>query len=256
MKKATEELPLATAHESAIAAHEPTIPELMRLAVTSGDPEKNIGVLERLVAMQERKEAKDAEREYAVAFHKLQEAMPGVQALDEVPDKHGGVRYTFASYERIMAQVRPLLISHGFSVTFDSEFKDERLVMRCTLMHVGGHSRTTTQYMRVSAPYGANDTQADGATSSMAKRYALCCALNIVIERDTDGVADARNEGAPISYEQAQTLREMVTEAKADSVKFLKYAGAATFEEIGVNRYQSLFRELQDRIQNPNPVRK
>ena len=46
----------------------------------------------------------------------------------------------------------------------------------------------------------------------------------------------------------------MDKEAKADEAKFLKYAGAATYEEIGSNRYQQLFRELQDRI--ANPVRK
>ncbi len=241
------ELPLVTQER------EPTIPELMRLAVTSGDPEKNVGVLERLVAMQERKQAKDAEREFAVAFHALQKSTPGVAATIPVPDREGNVRYFFASYENIMEQVRPLLTEHGFSVTFDSEFKDDRLVMRCTLIHISGHSRTTTQYMRVGKVYGANDAQNDGATSTMAKRYALCCALNIVIERDSDGgVGDARVEGEPISFDKAQTLREMVKEAKADEAKFLKYAGASSYEEIGSNRYQSLFRELQDRIDNPS----
>ena len=240
------ELPLA------VQEREPTIPELMRLAVTTGDPEKNIGVLERLVAMQERKQAKDAEREFAVAFHKLQTKIPGVEATIPVPDKQGNARYYFASYEHIMAQVGPLLLENGFSVTFDSEFKDERLVMRCTLLHIGGHSRTGTQYMRVGAVYGANDAQNDGATTTMAKRYALCAMLNVVIGHDTDGRGDARVEGEPISFDKAQVLREMVKEAKADEAKFLKYAQASCFEEIGSNRYQSLFRELQDRIDNPN----
>lgn len=237
-------LPLATQ----AATSEPSAAQLLQSLIDRGDPEKNIGVLERLIALKERSDAKQAEREFAQAFHSLQAEMPGIQAMEEVPDKQGNVKYVFAPYEYIMREVRPLLIKHGFSVTFDSEFKELRLVMRCTLLHIGGHSRTTTQYMRVSAPYGANDSQADGATSTMAKRYALCCALNIVVERDTDGRTDARVEGMPISFEQSQTLKELVKETRSDERAFLKYAGAGTYEEIGSNRYQELFRTLQAKL--------
>lgn len=250
MKNQTESLPLVE-HEptgSQLAKPETaSVAQMLHALIEKGDPEKNIGVVERLIALQERQDAKHAERMFAQAFHALQSETPGIEATVPVPDKHGNVRYYFAAYENIMAQVQPLLVKHGFSVTFDSEFKEDRLVMRCTLLHVGGHSRTTTQYMRTSAPYGANDSQADGATTTMAKLYALCSALNIVIERDSD----ARNEGDPVSFEQAATLKEMVKEARADEKKFLAYAGAATYEEIGANRYQQLFRELQDRIDNP-----
>lgn len=254
MKKATEtELPLAVEHNETTMATQsiPSVGQMLAALIDKGDPEKNIGVVERLIALQERQQEKQAEREFAVAFHALQTRITSVEATVPVPDKHGGVRYFFASYEHIMQQVGPLLLENGFAVSFDSEFKEDRMVMRCTLTHIGGHSRTGTQYMRVGAVYGANDAQNDGATTTMAKRYALCAMLNIVIGHDTDGRGDAKVEGEPISFDKAQTLREMVKEAKADEVKFLKYAGAATFEEIGTNRYQSLFRELQDRIDNP-----
>jgi hypothetical protein len=122
------------------------------------------------------------------------------------------------------------------------------MVMRCTITHVGGHSRVTSQFMRVGAVYGANDAQNDGATATMARRYALCSALNIVIERDTDGKEDARVEGQPISFEMAETLRDLVKETKSDESKFLAYAGAKTYDEIGQNRYQELFRSLQNKL--------
>lgn len=251
----SESLPLVESdrQEAALVHHSdsPSVGQMLAALIEKGDPEKNIGVVERLIALQERQEAKQAERQFAQAFHSLQKQITSVEATVPVPDKHGNVRYYFAAYEHIMAQVGPLLIENGFSVSFDSEFKDERLVMRCTLTHVGGHSRTGTQFMRVGSVYGANDAQNDGATTTMAKRYALCAMLNIVIGHDTDGQGDAKNEGQPVSFEQAQTLREMVKEAKADEAKFLKYAGADKYEEIGSNRYQSLFRELQDRISNP-----
>lgn len=241
-------LPLATQQA---ATPEPSAAQLLQHLIDKGDPEKNIGVLERLIALKERSDDKKAEREFAVAFHALQQETLGVEAVDMVPDKHGEPRYFFASYERIMAQVGPLLIKHGFSVSYDSEFKETRMVMRCTLTHVGGHSRVTSQYMRVGAVYGANDAQNDGATATMARRYALCSALNIVIQRDTDGADDARNEGSPVTQEQAQTLKEMVRESGSDEARFLKYANASKYEEIGAARYQELWRSLHARL-NPN----
>ena len=96
--------------------------------------------------------------------------------------------------------------------------------------------------MRAGAgPYGATETQADGAAMTYAKRYALCNALNITVEKDTD----ARNEGSPISAEQAQTLREMVKDTRSDETAFLKFAGAKSYEEIGNARYADLFAALQ-----------
>jgi len=249
MKNATQTELITSDPRQPIATVEPTIGQLLQAVIEKGDPEKNIGVLERLIALKERAEEKQAEREFAAAFLELQKEMKGVQALDEVPDKHGGVRYTFASYERIMRQVRDPIQQHGFSVSFDSEFKDNRVIARCILTHVGGHKRITTQFMRVSAPYGANDSQADGATMTMAKRYALCSALNIVIERDSDGIDnDMRNEGQPISFEMAETLKELVKETRSNEAAFLKYAGASNYEEIGMNRYQELFRSLQNKL--------
>lgn len=236
------ELPLA------VRADEPSAGQLLKYLIETGNAEQQIGVLERLVALKERSDANAAKRDFARAFHALQSEMPAIAASQPVPDKHGNTRYLFAPYSAIMEQVRPLLIKHGFSVRFDSEFKDQRMVVGCTLTHTGGHSETSTQFMRVGSVYGANDAQNDGATITMAKRYALCQALNIVIDHDTDGrTDDARNEGHPISHEQAQTLRELVKETKSDETRFLRYAGATSYEEIGSARYQELFRSLQDK---------
>jgi len=172
--------------------------------------------------------------------------MPAVQALVPVPDKDGNAKFYFAPYEEIMRQVRPLLVRHGFAVMFDSDFKegkdakDTRLAMRCKLMHKGGHSTTTTSMHRVGAVYGANDAQNDGATATFAKRYALCSALNIVVEKDTDG----RTDSQAVTFEQAAYLKEMVKDTKSNEAAFLKYAGAGDYEHIPADRYDVLAREL------------
>lgn len=247
--KPAEQLALAGTEQALATTNEPSIADMLQAVIQGGVSDQNVAVLEKLVAMKERSEQRQSEREYAVAFHNLQAEMPAISASSVVPDKNGNQRYRFAAYEDIMKAVRPLLLKNGFSITFNADFKENRLYQTCRLLHIGGHFKDTTSMVRVGAgPYGASDTQADGAAQTYAKRYALCAALNIVIEHDTDGASDAKNDGQPISFEQAETLREMVKEAKADEKRFLKYAGAESFETIGSNRYPSLFSELQTRL--------
>lgn len=246
--KPSEQLEIPEAKAALAVRSEPTTADMLRAVVDAGITDQNVGVLERLVALKERAEQRQAEREFAVAFNALQSEMPAIGASSEVPGKNDTVKYRFAAYETIMQEVRPLLMKHGFSVTFKAEFKEARVHMTCRLLHIGGHHEDTVSMVRVgSGPYGASETQADGAAQTYAKRYALCSALNIVIERDTDGTANVAVEGSPISFEQAETLRELVKDTGSDEKKFLDYAGAKSYGEIGSNRYMELFSQLNKR---------
>ena len=227
------------------AASQPSPAELIRAVIDKGLTAEGVSVIERLVALQEHINDKDYERQFAVAFAALQGELGTFNATREVPDKHGGVRYAYLPFDEIMRRVQPLLVKHGFSLSFSTDIRDTRIVQTCTLTHVAGHHRDYLAFVRAGAgPYGATETQADGAAMTYAKRYALCNALNIVVERDTDG-ADARNEGTPITFEQVQYLKEQVKETGSNEAAFLKFAGAKTYEEIGSARYDSLVRELQ-----------
>jgi len=244
MPKQESNTELALTDESRALTLQPA--QMLRAVIDKGVSAESVGVVERLVTLYERMADKDAERQFAVAFAKLQADTPAVQAIREVPNNDGSVRYTYAPYEEIMGKVRPLLMKHGFTVTFSSEITDARVVQSCTLQHVGGHKRTNKSAARIGkGPPGSSDAQGDGAASTYAKRFALCDALNIVVDRDTDG----RAEGGCISFEQAAYLKEMVKETRSDEKAFLKYAGASDFEHIAVERYDVLARELHKKSQ-------
>lgn len=247
-----ENPPLATRSEASALATiaEPSVGQLLQAVIERGDPEKNIAVLERLIALKERADAKQAEREFAVAFAKLQKEIGVVEAKKAVPNNDGSIRYVYAPFEDIMRHVQPLLEDNGFSISFSSEIKEDRVIQLCTLRHIGGHSATNQFMARIgSGPPKASGAQADGAAATYAKRRAFCDALNIVAEVDTDGAdPDARSLGEPISFDKAQTLRELVKETRSNEAAFLKYAGASTYEEIGEKRYQELFRALQAKL--------
>lgn len=212
--------------------------ELIHAVIKNGVTGESVSVVERLVALQERMDAKAAEREFAAAFVKLQDDMPNIPKTKAVPGKEpGSIRYKYAPFEDIMESVKPVLQANGFTVSFSMSVSEGRVVQECTLTHTGGHSRKNQFMARIgNGPPHSSEAQGDGAASTYAKRFALCDALNIVIESDTDG-ADARKEGSKLSFEQASFLREQVAETGADEAKFLKLAGAAKYEDIGSEKY-------------------
>lgn len=240
MSKDTSITPLPSTQ---LIVAEPTTGDLLRAVIDKGVTAESVGVVERLVALKERQEEREAERHFAEAFAALQAELPTIETTKPVPDKHGNIKYHFAPFEEIMRVVRPYLLKRGFSVTFSADFKEGRIFQTCTLMHIKGHSRSNVFMARIGGgPPGASEAQADGAASTYAKRFALCNALNLVTgEPDTD----ARIEGEPISFDKALFLREQVKETGSDEAAFLRFAGANTYEEIGEARYDTLVRALE-----------
>lgn len=210
---------------------------------------QHVEVLGKMMDLYERNDKRQAERDFAGALTALQSETIRVKATKKVDEKADGTcRYKFAPYEEIMEEIQPLLSKHGFSITFDTEAGDNRLTSICTLTHSSGHSRSNKFAVRYGKPPGSSDAQGDMSTKSYAKRGALCDALNISIEHDTDGADDPRIEGHPITQEQADQLRELCDTAKADRQKFLKAAKVETYEAIMSAAFPELRAMLERRI--------
>lgn len=237
-------LPLKTMsipkQEKQLAIQEPSIPQMLQAAMQSGVTSENVAVIEKMMGLYERMQDKQAERDYAASFVALQAEMPKIAATKAVPNNDKTIRYKFAPYDEIMRQVQPFLAKRGFTVTFDNKVEEGRISAICTLIHVGGHTRSNTFAVRVGkGPPGSSDSQADGSASSYAKRFALCNALNIVVEQESMD-DDARMHGSPMAEVQWKELQRRVGQVKADEAAFLKYAGAANYESIPAERYTML----------------
>lgn len=231
------QLALASQEPLPVVRPAPTPAEMLDAVLRGGVTEANIAVVEKIMALHERMQEKEAEKAYAVAFVALQADMQVVKAVCAVPNNDGTIRYKFAAFEDIMKEVGPKLKGHGFTVTFSTDFAEGRLIKLCTLQHVGGHSKTNKFAVRIGAgPPKATECQADGAASTYAKRFALCDALNIQIDHDTD----ARAEGDAVTPDQAFELERRVAEINANKEAFLKFAGSKTFSEIPSANYRIL----------------
>ena len=213
---------------------------MMQKMVDKGITTESALALEKMTDLYFKVEAENAKRAFATARCEMSNKLPRIVAKKPVPDANGNTKYCYAPFEEIMGQIGPYLSEYGFSISFSTRYEGsegkDRIVAICKLSHVQGHSETNEFAVRISAPPKSSDAQADGATLTYAKRYALCLMLNISIDHDSD----ARIEGAVIPNEMAESLRERVKACGADEAKFLKLARSNSFEEIRTGVYAML----------------
>lgn len=214
--------------------HEPSVGQMLQTFLQNPESAKNVEVAERMFALYERAEARNAEKEFNRAFVMLQADMPVIVAKTAITN-----RGKYERFEDVMQVVSPLLQRHGFTVSFSMVAADNRITETCSLKHTSGHSQSNSFSVRVGR--ADTETQADCKAATTAKRNALLNCLNIVIRQDAlQSEDDAANEGAFIAWDKAEFLRQQVAETGSDEAAFLRYAGAAKFEEIGENRYAEL----------------
>lgn len=218
---------------------EPSTGELLRAVIDRGVTAESVAVVERLVALKERQEERDAEKAFNSAFVALQQELPVIVAKTVIPN-----RGKYERFEDLCSVVNPLLVKHGFSIAFSQDAKDNRVIETCHLRHMSGHSQANSFAVRVGR--ADSETQADCKAATTAKRLALCNALNIVIRQDRDqNEDDATHEGAFIAPDKVQYLRERLAEVGGNEAAFLAIAGASKFEEICEGSYPVLVRTLE-----------
>lgn len=226
-----------------------TVVDMMRaIAANPGQmsPE-NVSVLKELVGLGERLEAREAKRAANRAYAEMQKEMPKVQADKPVHDRSGKLMYCYCDEEEIDAQARPIYQKYGFTVRFSQREEGGKFTAICTLIHVGGHSEDISYTVRsgAGAP-GMNETKCDESASTVARREALCNALNIIRRKRVD---DPRLLGHNVTQEQAAELEHRVKMLNADVRAFLQFAGASSFAEIKSEVYPVMDRFLRTKEQ-------
>ncbi len=203
---------------------------LMAEAVKGGNAE----VIHRLLDAQERIMNKRAQMEYDAAMVELQEELAGVKIMKtgqikfEGKNKSGDAysqQTPYAKLEDIDKVLRPVMHKHGFVVTYATEGTD-RVVVKCKITHRGGHSETSSMALPLDTSGSKNNLQGAGSSISYGRRYTLCAMLNLITLDDNDG------RGAPITDEQAATIKGGLEETGLDVKKFLSNLKVQTVEEI------------------------
>jgi len=230
---------LATREDLAVARREPSAIDMIQSVIDKGVTSENVAALRELVALKRDMDKDKAVKEFASDFIALQAELPKVQATKIIPDKQGRMRSSFAPFEEIDGQLRPLCLKFGFTYSFsEGAFQQGKITKICVVQHRGGHERSNPYSVRIgSGPPGCSESQADGSAHSYAKRGALCDAFNIVVHGIDN---DARLEGGNITKEQAEELAHRVQMTNSNREAFLKFAGASSYAEISAVKYDML----------------
>lgn len=187
------------------------------IARAARDPSVDIDKMERLIAMQERVQAREAELEFNRAMNAAQAEMRPIAANASNPQ----TRSRYATFDKLDRVLRPIYTLHGFSMSFDEQDspKPEHVRVVCYLSHIGGHTRTYHRDMPADGK-GAKGgdvmtkTHAAGAAGSYGARYLLKGIWNVAVGEDDDDGNQAPPRQAP----------ELVSDA--DVVLIMQYCQA------------------------------
>lgn len=187
--------------------------DLLALMVEKGADAAN---LERMMALAERWQDRQAEAEYQAAMAACQKDMPAV--VKDAENSHTKSRY--ALVETVVKVAKPVYTSHGFSLSFYQGVTDQPHHVRimADVMHSGGHKETKHMDLPIDGigsqggKSSMNAVQGVGSTFTYGQRYLTCKIFNIQLGgEDTDG---NWNTGT-ISEENVAVIQKMIAEVKA-----------------------------------------
>lgn len=154
------------------------------------DPSVDMDKMERLLAMQERITARDAEMAFISAMCQVQSRIRYVKKDAKNPSTNS--HYT--RLETLNKAVMPIATECGFSLSFgtaDCSLPDS-IRVTCTVLHSGGHSKTFQVDVPIDilgAKGNPNKTKTHGYGSALSygRRYLTLLIFNVSTGEDDDG---------------------------------------------------------------------
>lgn len=208
------------------------------------DPSVDIDKMERLIAMQERVQDRQAVIAFNSALAALQPTLPVICERGGIKDRAGNVQSTYALWEDVNEAIRPLLAVNGFALRFRVERSADQISVTGILSHREGHSEQTTLDLPTDSSGSKNAVQAVGSSTSYGKRYTAFALLNITSTgEDDDGRAASQEH--PISVKQYDELQRLITSTQSDTGRFIEYLVGArrlkqdqTIEDLPARHFQ------------------
>jgi hypothetical protein len=203
------------------------------------DPSADSEKLERVIAMYEHLQAKEAELAFNAAKSRILEKLARVRivknrsALYEI--ENGNAQrgtyeaFKYAPLEDIDKHLRPLLVKEEMDLSYSNEPQaGGGIVIRGRLKHLpSGHFEDSFMFAPPDTSGGKSTVQGVGSTNSYLRRYIACNIFNIVVVGDDDD-----GTGGTLDEARTDTIIRLIKKAKVGP-KFLKYMRARSIEEAG-----------------------
>ena len=216
------------------------------IARAASDPNTDVDKLERLMALYERHLEREAKSQYTAALAVMQPLLPEISEHGSIKGRDGQVQSTYALWEDIQQQIKPVLAAHGFALTFSIGRDEGQISITGKLSHKGGHVEETTLPLPLDTSGSKNAVQAYGSSTSYGMRYTARALLNLTSRgEDDDGVAGGTKL---ISPGELESLNQLIALAKADVKKFCIFLKIDELDLLPAARYRQAERALQDAI--------
>jgi hypothetical protein len=214
------------------------------------DPQVDIDKMERLVAMQERAQARASEQSFNDAMSAAQSEMRRVAADSTNPQ----TKSNYASYAALDRALRPIYTQHGFSLSFGTEEGAPADCVR-VVCHVSNSGYTRKYHIDMPADgKGAKGgdvmtkTHAVGSAATYGQRYLLKMIFNIAVGEDDDG--NGAGVGDLIGSEEIIALEKLVKDIGGDraadlKASTLKYFKAESLAAIPMREYPRVVAALE-----------
>lgn len=208
------------------------------------NPAADIDKLERLLLMQERIMARNAEEAFNDALNAAQMEMSPIAANSY----NKQTKSKYATYDTLDNAVRPIYTKHGFSLSFNSGegAPVDHVRVECFVSR-GGHTRTYRADMSADGK-GAKGgdvmtkTHATGSAFTYGQRYLLGMIFNLAVSGKRDDDGNGASEGAAfVTSEQVEELKALIDKAVEGKpgtdhaswmTSFLEYMGADALNAI------------------------
>jgi hypothetical protein len=150
-----------------------------------------IETLEKLMTLQERFEAKQAQKAFFLSLSEFQVKCPDLRKTKKVhfETKTGGsTDYNYAPLADIDRQIKETLQKAGFSKRWEIQDNGDKIKVTCIITHELGHSEKTAMEANPDTSGSKNSIQARGSAIEYMKRYTLVGALGLTTaDSDIDG---------------------------------------------------------------------
>lgn len=190
---------MTAAKVAAIPAANEAASMMAVIARAASDPSCDLDKMERLMAMHERMQAKQAQAEFADALASLQADLP---SIGERGDAAG--RYKFALWEDINQAIKPILHRHGFALAFRTDTATN-VTVTGVLSHRNGHREETSITLPADPSGNKNAVQAVASSVSYGKRYTAGALLNLTSHGEDDDAFAATSDFDPSDWLAAIT---------------------------------------------------
>lgn len=162
------------------------------IANAARDPNVDVDKMERLFAMHEKMQARQAEQAFSEAMKAAQAEMPMI-----AKDRHNSqTNSDYATLDAINNRITPIYTRHGFSLTFDTEDSplEGHVRIVCRVLHRDGHSKAYSydnpmDATGIGGKTNKTPTHARGSAITYGRRYLVLMIFNLTTgaQADDDG---------------------------------------------------------------------